>query len=328
MVRRRNGFTLIELLVVIAIIAILVALLLPAVQAVREAARRAQCQDHGHNIVIALHNYESTHKIFPMGSYNLNAGWPHNGSNWRVLIFPFIEQKPVHDTLKFDTNRFFRGDMLANANGQPALSRLIVDLYRCPSTSLEFFDSPHGSQNSQFGMNVCYVGIQGAAQPVPGPNSTAGTRDCGHGWSCDNGMLLVNQATTMSSCLDGTSNIVIVAEQSALMKGAAGLRNRSANYYGGWSGARHDRPVMSPAGCNDLWQTGTTCVRFAINSNINQVGATDAQYRNNTVLNSEHPGGAHLMLNDGKVTFAGENIDLDVVKKLCCRYDGQPVSAP
>ena len=61
----RTGFTLIELLVVIAIIAILVALLLPAVQQVREAARKSQCQDHLHNLVIGIHNYESSFKVLP-----------------------------------------------------------------------------------------------------------------------------------------------------------------------------------------------------------------------------------------------------------------------
>ncbi|MCA9054929.1 MAG: DUF1559 domain-containing protein, partial [Planctomycetaceae bacterium] len=65
MSKLKRGFTLIELLVVIAIIAILVALLLPAVQQVREAARKSQCQDHLHNLAIALHDYEVTHKAFP-----------------------------------------------------------------------------------------------------------------------------------------------------------------------------------------------------------------------------------------------------------------------
>ena len=75
----------------------------------------------------------------------------------------------------------------------------------------------------------------------------------------------------------------------------------------------------------DLWSAGTTCVRFAPNSDIVQVGATDQKYRNNTVINSEHTGGIHALLADGSVHFLSDNIDFTTLKQLCVRYDGVPV---
>ena len=110
---RRRGFTLIELLVVIAIIAILVAMLLPAVQQVREAARKSQCQDHMHNIGIAIHNYEASHKMFPPltinpGAFNCNANNVAGGGGDNIrnhtaymLLLPFIEQKSIYDQIDF-----------------------------------------------------------------------------------------------------------------------------------------------------------------------------------------------------------------------------------
>ncbi|MBI2477956.1 MAG: DUF1559 domain-containing protein, partial [Planctomycetia bacterium] len=83
--RMRRGFTLVELLVVIAIIGILVALLLPAVQAAREAARRMQCSNNLKQLTLAMHNYHDTYKSFPP------AGITHNQLSWHVFILPFIE---------------------------------------------------------------------------------------------------------------------------------------------------------------------------------------------------------------------------------------------
>src|SRR5687767_3447022 len=102
MVPRRAGFTLVELLVVIAIIGILVALLLPAVQAAREAARRAQCTNNLKQIGIALHNYHDTYKTFPFGkgqSYPGAAGYARWSTH--ALILPFVEQNTLHASIDF-----------------------------------------------------------------------------------------------------------------------------------------------------------------------------------------------------------------------------------
>lgn len=153
---RLRGFTLVELLVVIAIIGILVALLLPAVQAAREAARRMQCGNNLKQIGLALHNYHDTHKVFPPGNVttrNMSTqgcfSGPtafHPGAPWSVAILPYIEQRAIYDAL--DISGSFPSSY-ADATAAPPPTNLnpavynpittsplysLIQAYKCPTT--------------------------------------------------------------------------------------------------------------------------------------------------------------------------------------------------
>jgi len=122
-----RGFTLIELLVVISILGVLVALLLPAVQSVREAARRTQCQDHLHNLVVGLHDYESAHKLLPPGSIAQGTSFQvHSGWGWGAMLLPFVEQSPLHGQIDFETG--------SAVGANQALLSTPIELWRCPAS--------------------------------------------------------------------------------------------------------------------------------------------------------------------------------------------------
>jgi prepilin-type N-terminal cleavage/methylation domain-containing protein len=125
----RRGFTLIELLVVIAIIGLLIALLLPAVQQAREAARRSQCRNNLKQIALALHNYESTHGVFPGGSMYVVVGTDtiSNASAWGRSILPFIDQSALANQLDPSQSPFLGTNLNLIATSVP--------VYRCPSTN-------------------------------------------------------------------------------------------------------------------------------------------------------------------------------------------------
>lgn len=101
---RTSGFTLVELLVVIAVIGILVALLMPAVQQSREAARRTQCRSRLHQLSLAIHNYEDTHRTYPIGAITVGPSFrPMSGWGWGAMLLPYLDQAPLYQSIDFST---------------------------------------------------------------------------------------------------------------------------------------------------------------------------------------------------------------------------------
>jgi prepilin-type N-terminal cleavage/methylation domain-containing protein/prepilin-type processing-associated H-X9-DG protein len=175
----RNGFTLVELLVVISIVTVLIAMLLPAVQSVRDAARRISCENNLRNIGLGLLNYESAHRHFPAG-----AEYPTEHS-WSTMILPFAEQAELHSRLSLDS------DWNASVNQDAASSSLAI--YSCPSSG-KFFDG-----------KTDYCGITGSWS-----SKTNGGGD-------SNGVLFsllqkTETGVSLSLITDGTSQTIAVGE--------------------------------------------------------------------------------------------------------------------
>ena len=131
--RPRFGFTLVELLVVIAIIGILVALLLPAIQAAREAARRTQCTNNLKQLALAMHNYSDTHRCIPPGVL-AQKPFPYRNASWLARLMPHIEQTAAYDQFTFNETDW-TGQDAADRNAW-IKAELRVPTFNCPSCPL------------------------------------------------------------------------------------------------------------------------------------------------------------------------------------------------
>ncbi len=326
MIKLRSAFTLVELLVVIAIIGVLVALLLPAVQAARESARRMQCMNNLHNLGIAMHNYHSAVGNFPPASsandreiefgplraklvdgYTLHA-------NWVILLLPFMEQQTLFDSFEFgdpssvdpNVNIRINDDRNREARGTQVPAML------CPSdagTDEPFADlkkrrAGDNWARGNYGINSMQGGIwnmerfwDNADRPVRG---VAG----------------INRTISISQITDGSSNVIMLAE---LRKGlssfdprgvwALGLAGSSihAGHAGRWTTTvndclSHDDVINGPeiaaqlgpesvlkAECMDVWEKSFISA--------------------GSVVRSQHPGGAVVALADSSVRFISDFID-------------------
>jgi prepilin-type N-terminal cleavage/methylation domain-containing protein len=297
--RDRTAFTLVELLVVIAIIGVLIALLLPAVQAAREAARRAQCSNHLKQQALALHNFHDTYLRFPSAHqldpatrckvYKCDAppmgvrspDYPVEGPfwSWAMRISPYIEANNLREKANLSAWPWWQK--------LPGTTQDVVSvkskIFQCPSDPRTLYVWTNGTNRAQL---TSYLGVTGRNQFM---EPAAAGQD---------GIFYVNSAVQMKDVTDGTSNTLMIGE-----------RPSSNNLYYGWQWA----------GAGDDPDFGATDVVLGVHERALKPNATPDYYRPGTIQDpldkhryhfwSLHPGGGMWALADGSVRFIAYSAD-------------------
>lgn len=276
-----HGFTIIELLVSIAVMAALIALLLPAVQQAREAARRAQCRNNLKQIGLALHNYESTHGVFPIsygaGLYNDT----NRGASWMPRVLPYLDQVPLYSKVQW-------GEPLTQPDND-AVAKTVVAVFLCPSDVHGNGVMPNRRNTSKPRAVTNYKACLGSnwewgpfspsvSSAGRNANQTNGLELC-NGFLCRGGDLPPG-TTRMADITDGTSATF-----------AAGEAVPGWTWHTWWYGVN-----ASTATCAvplNHWRKPETSL---------------ADWFENYSFASRHVGGGHFLMVDGSVRFVSENV--------------------
>ena len=335
-IKRASGFTLVELLVVIAIIGILIALLLPAVQAAREAARRMQCTNNVKQLALGVLNYESSNKVFPPGgSYGIEGSTPY-GVSWLVHILPFCEQNGIYERMDVVGEGDYGCYAPFNVDNEAALKNQEFDFLRCPSSPLPVngvnFPNEYQKNDPNYGkfannqpyQGSNYTGISGGGLPPSAGGTYADTRSKGSssvaaGYIGAGGILIRLTPQKVGSVTDGLSNTMVVGEQSDWCIAINGEKRdcRSDCGHGFYMG-----PAPLPTDLNDR-DFNLTCVINRLNEKSFAATGVASNCGPNRSIQSAHPGGATVGFADGSVHFLNEDIEVNTLYNMANRADGQ-----
>jgi prepilin-type N-terminal cleavage/methylation domain-containing protein/prepilin-type processing-associated H-X9-DG protein len=295
-----GGFTLVELLVVITIIGVLLALLLPAIQAARESARRTQCVNKLKQIGLALQNYHGANKHFPSGG-NLNNDpleSPSAGISWTVMVLPYLELQSLYDEIH---------PYPYGAAKNYSHEFTLVDAFICPTADAQ--TTPEKGSN--------YSAVAGAGRNDDSRMGLA-SPNCGDVFT--DGVFFADSRTPIARITDGTSNTLAIGERTYYWRvWLFGTTKRGNPLNEICSGSAQN--IVYPINA-DKYQFG-----FYKFDNRAPAGAPKTMLLNDLQFGSDHPGGANFSFADGSVHMISETIDMTVYKDMSTK-DGGEITPP
>ena len=313
---RRNGFTLVELLVVIAIIGVLIGLLLPAVQGVREAARRTACSSNMRQVGLAVHHMHDHLRRFPAGWGGVAVGHTPPeaadetpGWGWAAHLLPQIEQQGTFDAIDFKRPVFVAADPAINA----AARLQVVPTFLCPSDvtgpteqgrlfgiGMDDHDEEHDEEEEGHGFHPVDGPELGTLCQVAKANyvgSFGWQREIDEAPADGDGIFFRNSRVAFKDVIDGLSNTVLVGERSSRLGCST------------WLGAIQ----------------GAEALRARVVGTVDHAPNAGKHFDD---YSSGHPRGVHFVFGDAATQFISNDIDVAVLQALCTRSGGETAARP
>ena len=345
-----RGFTLVEMLVVIAIIGVLMGLLLPAVQAARESARRTECQNNLKQLGLAFHNFHDVHKGFPALKWD-----PNDSTNltsvsttlvargWAAEILAYLEQEPIRKAyncnIAYDNNTT---TTTINSNPYTNLTVIqnVLKIFQCPSSPALSRTSPlYSSASTPAALTytsgtTTYAYAGGSTDYFPhyaigslSASTTSGSTTSTTVYGNGNPALQVNKQQSMSAFLDGTSQTILLDEVAMRGYASSTTVSSSTTYYHYVLGVKTTGNVTNPEWA--AWGGFPMTYLYGYDATGTTTGGTacGVNCNNDAGVYAFHPGGANSLFAAGSVHFFAKNMAAPVVVSLAPREGAELVLA-
>jgi prepilin-type N-terminal cleavage/methylation domain-containing protein/prepilin-type processing-associated H-X9-DG protein len=314
MSRRSSGFTLVELLVVIAIIGILIALLLPAVQAAREAARRSQCMNNLKQLGIAMQNYHDVKKTLPPGMGPSGCCW----GTWMPVTLAYMEQDQLAEQYVNWGGNDSTGPRYGASPNNPNVTSKRIPTLTCPSDESNAPIPPMTNHNysvnwgnTGYGQQANLNGVRFGGAPFSRAKVESAVSASGAG-------IPISRGVPLSEIIDGTSNTLLAAE---VVQG----RGRDLRGFTWWGDAAGFHTHLPPNSSQpDVIYTTTYCNSLPL-LNLPCTGVPTTTAPSMFASRSRHPGGVQVVLCDGSARFVRSTISIVTWRNLSTIRGGEPV---